>query len=379
MQVSDNPQSSIANRQSPRLSRDAWFRSIVSGQARGLGPLLLRGLLALAEGPYALAMCWRNWRYDRDPRKVTRVNAPVVSVGNLTLGGTGKTPVVEWIARWFRKHQTRVTIVSRGYGGQHGARNDEALELEERLDDVPHLQNPDRVEAAQLAIEEFECELLLLDDGFQHRRLGRDLDIVLVDALDPLGCNHVFPRGLLREPLAGVARAQIILLSRADQIDANERQRIRSAYQKRAPAAVWAEVRHAPLQVRDAHGLTESLELFKDQKIAAVCGIGNPAGFRHTLGQCGATLVELREYPDHHQYDRADLNALEAWAAGLEVDWIVCTHKDLVKLRVDSLGGKPLIALVIGIEFLSGQAEVEARLQVIQAQIDERRAACEEA
>ncbi|MBL8826727.1 MAG: tetraacyldisaccharide 4'-kinase, partial [Planctomycetaceae bacterium] len=170
-------------------TREAWFRSIVSGQARGVGPLLVRSVLALGELPYALAMRWRNWRCDVDPRRVTRVDVPVVSVGNLTLGGTGKTPVVEWVARWFRQHDTRVTIVSRGYGGQHGARNDEALELEERLDDVPHLQNPNRVEVAQLAIEEFECELVLLDDGFQHRRLGRDLDIVLVDALDPFGCN----------------------------------------------------------------------------------------------------------------------------------------------------------------------------------------------
>lgn len=358
-------------------TREAWFRSIASGQVRGLVPFVVRSALAVAEVPYALVMRWRNWRYDVDPRRITQVDVPVVSVGNLTLGGTGKTPVVEWIARWFRQHHTRVTIVSRGYGGQHGARNDEALELEERLDDVPHLQNPDRIEAAQLAIEEFECELILLDDGFQHRRLGRDLDVVLVDALDPFGCNHVFPRGLLREPIAGIRRAKVILLSRADQVDTAARAAIRKAYEQYAPTAVWAEVRHAPREVRDAHGQTETLALLQNQRIAGVCGIGNPAGFRHTLAQCGATLVELREYPDHHQYDRADLNALEAWAQQLDADWIVCTHKDLVKLRVDSLGGKPLIAIVIGIEFLSGQAEVEAQLQAIQQRVDERRALIE--
>ena len=124
----------------------------------------------------------RNGRYDRGQNKIARVGAPVVSVGNLTVGGTGKTPLVEWLARWFTSHGVKVAIVSRGYGSQAGKPNDEALELAHNLPDVPHLQNKDRVTAAQTAIDEKGSELVLLDDGFQHRRLYRDLDIVLLDA-----------------------------------------------------------------------------------------------------------------------------------------------------------------------------------------------------
>src|SRR5206468_2100509 len=102
-------------------------------------------------------------------------------VGNLTLGGTGKTPMVEWIGRWLLERGVRVTLISRGYGAADGSRNDEALELEQKLPGVPHLQNPDRVAAARVAVDEFDCQAILLDDGFQHRRLRRDLDIVLLD------------------------------------------------------------------------------------------------------------------------------------------------------------------------------------------------------
>lgn len=355
---------------SHRISREARFRELVSGQSRGLAPAILRSLLAIAELPYTLAMRVRNWRYDTNPSKVTRVDVPVVCVGNLTLGGTGKTPLVEWIARWFRRHGTRVTIVSRGYGAQHGARNDEALELEERLVDVPHLQNPDRVEAARMAIEEFECELVLLDDGFQHRRLGRDLDIVLLDAAEPLGYGHVFPRGALREPLSGLKRAQVVILSRADLVDDVERRRIRDIVRRYAPAAGWAEVRHAPRELRDAAGGITPAASLDGQRIAAFCGIGNPAGFRHTLDGCGAKIIDFRPYPDHHLYSRADIEELSAWVQSLDVERVVCTHKDLVKIRTADLGAKPLTALVIGSEFLAGQEIVERRLSEIQQRVD---------
>ena len=129
--------------------------------------------------------------------KSQRARVPVVSVGNLTLGGTGKTPMVEWLARWFRGHQVRVAILSRGYG-HTGGMNDEGRVLEENLPDVPHLQDPDRVALAEAAVLELETELIVLDDGFQHRRLARDLDVVLLDALEPFGLSQMFPRGLLQ-------------------------------------------------------------------------------------------------------------------------------------------------------------------------------------
>src|SRR5207302_2950723 len=128
---------------------------------------------------------------------------PVVSVGNLTVGGTGKTPCVEHVARFYRGHDLRVAILSRGYGSAAG-RNDEAMVLEENLPDVPHLQGPDRAALAATAVEELEAELLVLDDGFQHRRLHRDLDVVLIDATWPVNRDYQFPRGTLREPAGGL-------------------------------------------------------------------------------------------------------------------------------------------------------------------------------
>ena len=255
---------------------------------------VLRGLLRAAEVPYTWAVRWRNRRYDRGKRPIERVGVPVVSVGNLTLGGTGKTPLVEWLARWFRRRDLRVTIVSRGYGAEAGARNDEALELEQKLPDVPHVQNPDRVAAARMAIEEFECQAILLDDAFQHRRIGRDLDIVLLDALEPFGFGHVFPRGMLREPLAGLSRADVVALSRANLVAAAERAGIREIVQRFAPAALWIECNHAPRELQSAAGATAALETLAGKPVAAFCGIGNPEGFRRTLDHCAVQVAALR-------------------------------------------------------------------------------------
>jgi tetraacyldisaccharide 4'-kinase len=342
------------------------FRDLVSGRQRGPRATLLRGLLRVAETPYSLAMRLRNWRYDSGRAAVHFVSVPVVSVGNLTLGGTGKTPLVEWLARWFRARGVRVALVSRGYGAQAAARNDEALELEERLPDVPHLQNADRVEAAQMAVEEFDSQLILLDDAFQHRRLARQLDIVLVDAMEPFGFGHVFPRGTLREPLSGLRRAHVVALSRADMLSADERAGIQQTVRRYAPQAAWIETQHAPQRLLAAGGCEAELETLKGAKAAAFCGIGNPAGFRHTIARCGCELVELREFADHYAYGRADVESLAAWARTLAetrgIAAVLCTHKDLVKLAVNELGGVPLWAVAIGLEITAGQGALEARL-----------------
>ncbi len=324
--------------------------------------MAMRGGLRAAECLYATAMRARNWRYDSGRAEIVQVDVPVVSVGNLTLGGTGKTPLVEWLARWYRAQGVRVTLVSRGYGAEHGARNDEALELEQRLPDVPHVQERDRVAAARLAIEEFECQLIVLDDGFQHRRLARDLDLVLIDALEPFGFEHVFPRGTLREPLTGLRRADVVALSRADMLTADERARIASRVRRLAPRALWCEVAHQPRRLLAAAGQEQPLAQLAGLRIAAFCGIGNPAGFRHTLQNTGAQIVDFREFPDHHAYGRQDIELLTTWANSLDVEMLVCTSKDLVKLQTDRLGRRPLLALVIELEILAGRDKLEARL-----------------
>ena len=317
----------------------------------------------MLETPYTMAVSRRNRRFDRGITPIHRVNVPVVSVGNLTLGGTGKTPLVEWIARWYRTRNVRVSIVSRGYGAEAGSRNDEARELEQKLPDVPHVQNADRVAAAAIAIEELETQLIVLDDGFQHRRLGRDLDIVLLDALEPFGFEHVFPRGTLREPLRGLRRADAVILSRADMLEPAERGKIRGRVERLAPKAAWAEIRHVPVELLSSGGQTKSIEELKNAKIAAFCGVGNPAGFRHTLESCGYDIIGFRDFPDHHRYLRDDIESLSAWVQTLDVEAAVCTHKDLVKIGLEALGGRPVWALRVGIEFLAGGDALEDLLQ----------------
>jgi tetraacyldisaccharide 4'-kinase len=338
------------------------FRELVSGRRRGVVAALSRAALGALEVPYAAAVGWRNRRYDAGRATVTRVAVPVVSVGNITLGGTGKTPTVEWLARWFAERGLRVALVSRGYGASAGRPNDEALELAHRLPQVPHVQDADRVRGARRAIAQFGCQLVILDDAFQHRRIARDLDIVLVDALEPFGFGHVFPRGTLREPLEGWGRAHVIMLSRADLVDAAARATIRRQVLCHAPSAIWVEASHSPVCLESPDGAEQPLTALAGRQIAAFCGIGNPAGFRHALARCGYQVTAIREFADHFAYSAADVEALARWSGGFDVEAVVCTVKDLVKIAQRWPGAKPLYALSSRLQVLTGRDELESNL-----------------
>lgn len=357
----------------PAVINPLGFRELVSGRRRGLGAAMARAALRAAEAPYTAAVCWRNRCFDSGRTLIHRLPVPVMSVGNLTLGGTGKTPLVEWLARWFQARGVRVALVSRGYRAQQGTPNDEARELAEKLPDVPHFQNPDRVLAGNRAIAEAGAEVIVLDDAFQHRRLARDLDIVLIDACEPFGFGHVFPRGTLREPLAGCRRAQIVALSRADMISAAQRATLWKTFEAAVADSTWNPIRlelgHAPRCLRSADGLEHPMSSLAGQQIAAFSGIGNPAGFRHVLAGCGYDVVEFREFPDHHAYSERDIDALSRWANELGVAAVVCTHKDLVKLPHAHLGRVPLWALTVGIDFLTGQVGFESQLAAVLARM----------
>lgn len=339
---------------SDAASRRERYLALIRGERVGVWPTLLRGGLWFASLFYGFAVRCRNFCFDRG-WNVHRVAAPVLSVGNLTVGGTGKTPCVEFIARQLREHDLRVTLLSRGYGSEAGC-NDEALLLEENLPDVPHLQGADRVALAQVAIEELESEVLLLDDGFQHRRLGRDLDVVLIDATDPFGGGHLLPRGLLREPVSSLRRADAVLLTRCDQAGAERVQQLRDRLERLAPGKPILETEHQPLHLVNADGEQEALEQLRGRPVAAFCGLGNPAAFRRTLLDLGCQVVAFRAYPDHHPYSRADVEDLGEQARRLTDDAVlVTTQKDLVKLRVSQIGGRPLWAVRIGLTFRAGE------------------------
>ncbi len=338
------------------------FRAIASGQRRGLDAAVLRCGFRLLEFPYTWAVRCRNRAFDNGRKTIHQVGVPVISVGNLTMGGTGKTPLVAWLARWIADQGQRVAIASRGYGTKSGQPNDEALELADRLPSISHTQNRDRAAAANAAIHEHQAECILLDDGFQHRQLARDLDLVLLDALEPFGYEHVFPRGALREPVAGLARADVVVLSRADAIDERDRQQIRHRVKQLSPQADWVEISHRPLELINSSGETEAIGSFAQKPVAAFCGIGNPRGFRHTLESIGCDVAAWREFPDHFSFDEGALDSLRDWIRTTECEAVVCTHKDLVKLKVDRLDDKPLWAVKIDVEFLAGKELLVTRV-----------------
>ena len=289
---------------------------------------------------------------------------PVVSVGNLTAGGTGKTPFVEYVARFYRNLGYRVAILSRGYGGR-GGRNDEALVLEENLPDVPHLQGADRVALARTAVAERKSEVLVLDDGFQHRRLARDVDVVLIDATTPWGHGYLLPRGLLREPPSSLRRADVIAMTRCDQVPAEQRERLLRTIDRIAPHKLLVETTHRPVELRNSDGEKAPLELLREGP-AAFCGIGNPEAFRRTLLDLGARLEDFRSYPDHHAYSGADVEELHHWAGRLPSGTpIVTTQKDAVKLRLSRLGDRPLWWLRIRLRVESGQDALDGCLRSV--------------
>jgi tetraacyldisaccharide 4'-kinase len=341
----------------------ADFRDLVSGRRKGPLAAAARAALRLAEVPYRWEVRRRNVRYDQGRATVQRVSVPVISVGNLTLGGTGKTPMVKWLAGWLAAAGRQPGIVSRGYGSAGGSGNDEARELRRALPNVPHVQDADRLAAAREAVEYHHCDVILLDDGFQHRRLDRDVDIVLLDALEPFGFEHVFPRGTLREPLDGLRRTHVVGLSRADAVAPHERRRIQERVLALAPGVLWCEAAHAPSRLINSAHAAQSLASLRGARLAAFCGIGNPAGFRHTLAESGGTVAAWLEFPDHHAYSGRDLAKLAEWAKRSSADIVLCTHKDLVKIRATTLGEKPLWAVEIDIAFLAGESELQALLQ----------------
>ena len=342
------------------------FHEIVSGRRQGTQAALLRALLRSLETPYAFATTVRNACYDGGILGIHSVDVPVVSVGNLTLGGTGKTPMVHWLSRWFQDRALRVALISRGYKADRGKLNDEAKELAEKIGDIPHLQNRHRVRAALEAATKHRAQVILLDDGFQHRRLHRDLDIVLVDALEPFGFDHIFPRGTLREPLENIRRTDVVGLSRADAVTPDRLTAIRNRVRSLAPQATWFETVHLPYQLVRREQSTLPPTWLRGKSVAAFCGLGNPAGFQHTLVSCACRIAAFRELGDHHAYSESELESLRKWVSMQRpVEAVICTCKDLVKIGESELAGVPLYALDVRLQFRTGQSDLESRLRTL--------------
>ncbi|MFO0936099.1 MAG: tetraacyldisaccharide 4'-kinase [Gemmataceae bacterium] len=328
-------------------------------------PLPVRWFLRLLSLPYGLVVRFRNFAFDRGWKQSIRVDVPVVSIGNLTLGGTGKTPCVEYVADFLRQRGHQVCLLSRGYRASSSGSNDEAMLLEENLPDVPHLQNPNRIESAKIAIDELEAEILILDDGFQHRRLKRDLDLVLIDVNHPPHRDWLFPGGTLREPISSLKRAHAVILTHSDSVPESELNALTTVLSHWIPptACVVRSI-HKPIELIRVDADPLDPVTLRGRTLGMVSGIGNPAAFRRTLESLGATIAAEKQFPDHHGYTRADVEGLEAWARQLPEDaWIAITQKDHVKLRIPALAGRPVVAVRIGLTFTKGEAELQRLLE----------------
>lgn len=318
----------------------------------------------------------RGALYDRRWLPVLAVETPVISVGNVVAGGTGKTPFVAWLCARLAARGLRPGILSRGYrprafnrppAPRSEAPNDEARMLAELLPDVPHIQDRDRVRGAG-ALEARGVDVIVLDDGFQHRRLARDLDLVLVDATRPWGLpappeggapvKCVLPRGFLRESPRELARAHAIVMTRCEQSDARTLDELEGELHALAPAAAILRAEHRPSAVREgAFRLTP--DVLAGRELRLVSGIGNPEAFERTVRALGATVLGVHAFPDHHAFQREEL--VELARAGGE---LCVTAKDAVKL--EELG-VPFLALEVELALVRGAAVLEALLDALPA------------
>ena len=308
----------------------------------------LRRLLAPLSGVYATAIRLRNRRYDRSPAASCSAGVPVVSIGNITVGGTGKTPLVIETVRRLVRMDRRPAILTRGYGARAGAPADEVLEFHEALPDVPVVVDPDRVAGAARARREHGADCLVLDDGFQHRRLRRDLDVVLIDALDPWGGGFVLPAGRLREPLTGLRRANLLVITRANQAEPSTVARIRRLLADRVPdvPVLSAEVRPAEWTLAD--GTRCAPAELGYHSVLPVCGLGNPATFLRVVEELAGRVCPPRVFRDHQRYSRRQVAGLVRLARRIGADLVVTTRKDWVKLAplwpADDAGALPQLA-----------------------------------
>jgi tetraacyldisaccharide 4'-kinase len=356
-----------------RLRQEA-LRAIVAEQPTAAQRAARAGLSAAAIG-YGAGVCLRNAGYELGFLRIERLSCRVVCVGNLTVGGTGKTPTVIALAQCLTNAARKVVVLLRGYGRTGSGvevvsdgrdllldwrrAGDEAVLLTKSLVGVPIVIGGDRVTAGRLAEKRFGPDTLLLDDGFQHRRLHRHLDLVMLDATDPFGGGRLLPRGRLREPVTALKRAHAIILSRTDQ--ASELATLRRHLEQVIPGVPQILTRHRPSALTDlASGQQQSLESLRGRRVLAVSGIASPSAFHRTLLDLGVVLAETLAFPDHYLYDLADLERVEASAREAGAELIVTTQKDAVRMPAGVVSW-PILVLQVELEITEG-VEVLKRL-----------------
>lgn len=339
----------------PRVNQESYLK-LISGQKSGLSAAILRPFLGGAAVFYSIAIWLRRSLYSKGLLKTHHADAKVISIGNVTVGGTGKTPLVVWLCRFLKEEGIRCAILTRGYRTTQD-RQDEPAILAERCPQAKVIVNPDRVTGAAEAVNKFGAEVLVMDDGFQHLRLARDLDIVTVDATGPFGYGRLLPAGLLREPVTALARANAVVITRCDQIKETELAELEQKLQQINPNMIIARSTHAPICAKSTKNKEINLESLKNKKVFVFCGIGNPQAFLNTIRMLGCYVVGSRVYDDHHFYNPDDVAGIYEQAMRGKAELILTTHKDWTKIaRLDVLREEmPLAYLAIELKFISGE------------------------
>ena len=370
---------------------ETFALEVIFGERRGKKAALLRGVLFGLSKVFLIIVKGRRWLYEARIIRDHPLGVQVITVGNLTVGGTGKTPVVEKFARVLTDQGRKVAILSRGYRSKpppltHRWKNklllqdeivpprvvsdgkslllnsedagDEPYMLASNLKDVVVLTDKDRVKSGRYAIEQFGCDTLLLDDGFQYWKLaGRRRDIVLVDAQQPFGNEHLLPRGTLREPPEHIRRADTIFITKSDGETAGLRARIR----KHNPSAGIIECVHWPLFFEDVFNpdQREQIGWLKGKKVATLSGIAQPESFEQSLLQQGAELVYTKRFADHHRFNQQEILNTINRAKKRRADVILTTQKDAVRFPKIDRRDLPIFYMRVEIKILSGAKDFD--------------------
>ena len=344
------------------------FDRFLYRKEKPLGERILLFPLYLLSLPYGWAVGARSLFHSLRLFKTKTLPCPVISVGNITVGGTGKTPLVMALARGLMDRGISIAILSRGYKGTKTSEpvvsdgksiflspeesGDEPFLMAQVCKGVPVLVGKDRFANGRVALQRFGMKGLLLDDGYQHLPLHRDLDILLIDSHIGFGDHHLLPRGILREPLSHLRRAHLFLLTKVD--DPETSRPLENKIHEIHPGAHVFHSHYQPMSLVDPQGEEEELDSLKGKKILALSGIANPDYFSSLLRKCEMEIVSEAIFPDHHFYLPKDLSFIKEKSKG--VDWIVTTEKDMLKLRTLGIDHLPIRSLRIEMKIWEEEA-----------------------
>jgi tetraacyldisaccharide 4'-kinase len=337
--------------------READIRNIMTGGG-GLYGKIVRPGLWLASRSYGDLTAWRRFNYRYKCAQSFGLEVPVISVGNLTTGGTGKTPMVAWIVRELQAMGAKPAIVTRGYKAREG-KSDEAEMLSNSCG-CPVIVNADRVAGAKTAIIA-GANVVVLDDGFQHLRLRRDVNIVLIDATNPFGYGHVLPRGMMRERPRALKDADTVIITRCDQVPPEELRRIRRRLNRMTRRADVLCAVHRPKSLVNAQGDELDITELPGKRIVGFCGVGNPESFFTTLRDSGAELAGRVAYDDHAAYSQQTVEQVNQLANDADAEWLMTTEKDAVKLAGLNFD-KPLWQLHVQMHVTEGGFRLRSKL-----------------